>query len=90
MFQCFLIGREKRGIEDRVNLPLQGNAEAEGHAGDYFFDLKGASSLHLELFGSIHVKIGCFEPDFISHLPRGELGCYLFLHFLLGDFVGGR
>ena len=29
MFRCFLIAGEKGGMEDRVDLPLGGNAEVE-------------------------------------------------------------
>ena len=32
MLQRFLISRKKEGMEDRVNLPLRGNSEAEGCA----------------------------------------------------------
>ena len=76
-------------MEDRVNLPPRGDMEAEGCAGDYFFDLKGAGSFHLELFGPIHMEVGCFEPNLISHFPRGKFGGYPFFHLLLGYFVGG-
>ena len=31
VFQCFLISHEKGGMEDGVNLPPRGNAEAEGY-----------------------------------------------------------
>ena len=88
MFRGFLVGREKGGMEDGVNLPQRGNAEVEGCMGDNFFHLEGARSLHLEFLGSIRVEIGGFKPYFISFSPRGELGGYLFLHFLLGYFVG--
>ena len=54
-------------MEDRVNLPPRGDMETEGCAGDYFFDLEGAGSFHLELFGPIHMEVGCFEPNLISH-----------------------
>ena len=76
-------------MEDRVNLPPRGNLETEGCLGDNFFDLKRTSSFHLELFGCVHMKVGCFEPDLVSHFPRGKFGGYLFLHPLLGNLVGG-
>ena len=88
MLQCFLIGREKRGMEDRVDSPLRGNTEVEGHVGNYFFNFKGAGSFHLELFGPIHMKVGRFEPDLIPHLPRGEFRDYPFFHLLLRNLVG--
>ena len=43
------------------------------YCNNYFFDLKGASSFHLELFGPVHMKVGGFEPNLISHFPRGVL-----------------
>ena len=76
-------------MKDGVNLPLRGDVEIEGYAGDYFFDFKGTGSFHLELFGPVHMKVGCFEPDLISHFPRGKFGGYLFFHFLLGYLMGG-
>ena len=88
MLQCFLVGQEKGGMEDRVNLPPRGNVEAEGHSGDSFFHLGGTHWLHLEFLRSIHVEVGGFEPYFISYFPRGELEGYSFLHFLLDYFVG--
>ena len=60
-------------MEDGVNLPPRGDMEVEGCVGDYFFDLEGASSFHLELFGPVHMKVGGFKPNLISHFPRGEL-----------------
>ena len=60
MLRCFLIVGEKGGVEDRVDLPLGGNAESEHHAGDGFFYLKWAGSSHLEFLGSVHVKVGGF------------------------------
>ena len=88
MFHGFLVGSEKGGVEDRVKFPLSRNLEMEGHAEDDFFHFKGASSFHLELFGSIHVEIGCFKPDLVPYLPWSELGGYLLLHYLLGHLVG--
>ena len=88
MLQGFLISCEKGGMEDRVNLPLRGDAEVEGCVGDDFLYFEWTSSFHLEFLGSIHVEVCCFEPDLISYLPRNELGGYSFLHFLLGHFVG--
>ena len=76
-------------MEDGVNLPLRGNLEAEGRSGDNFFDLERTGWFHLELFGAIHMKVGHFEPDIISHPPRGELRGYPFFHLLLGNLVGG-
>ena len=67
-------------MEDGVNLPLGGNVELECHVGDNLFDFKGASPFHLELFGAIHMKVSCFEPDLISHFPRGKFGGYPFFH----------
>ena len=89
MLQCFLISREKGGMEDGVNLPPRGDVEAEGHAGDNFLDFEGTSSFHLKLLGAVHVEVCRFEPDPISHLPRSEFGGYLFFHLLLGDLMGG-
>ena len=88
MFQSFLVGREKGGMEDRVNLPPRRDAEMEGCAGDNFFNFKGTGSFHLELFGTVHMKVGGFEPDLVSHFPRGEFGGYSLFHLLLGYFVG--
>ena len=90
MLQHFLISRKKEGMEDRVNLPLRGNAKVEGSAGDNFLNFKGASSFHLEFLGPIHVKVGHLKPDFISHLPRGEFGGYPFFHLLLNIIVDSR
>ena len=58
MLWCFLIHGKKGGVEDRMNLPLGGNAEKECCSGDYFFHLKRTRSFHLEFLGSIHVKVG--------------------------------
>ena len=88
MLQGFLIGHEKGGMEDRVNLPSGGDAEAEGHAGDDLFYFEWTGSFHLELLRSIHVEVGCFEPDLISNLPGCEPRGYLFPHLLLSHFVG--
>ena len=87
MLRHFLISREKGGMEDRVNPPMRGDVEMEGHPQDDFFHFKGTSSFHLEFLGSIHVEIGGFEPNLISHLPRSELRGNLFLHLLLGNFM---
>ena len=76
-------------MEDRVNLPLRGDAETEGRSGDDLFYFKQTGLFHLELFGSIHVEVGCFKPHFISDFPRGKFRRYLFLHFLLSHLVGG-
>ena len=46
------------------------------------------SSLHLELLESVHVKISCFQPDFVSCFPWSEPGCDSLLHLLLGNLVG--
>ena len=59
MFHSFLIGSEEGGMENQMDLPSRGNAEAENHVGDNFFHFKWACSFHLELFGSIHVAISC-------------------------------
>ena len=75
MLQCFLISREKGGMEDRVNLPSRRNTKVEGHARNDFFNLKGASSFHLEFLGSVHVEVGGLKPDHISYFPWGE--CYV-------------
>ena len=75
-------------MEDGVNLPPRGDAEVEGHVGDNFFDFERTSLFHLELLEPIHVEVGRFEPDFVSYFPRGELRGDLFLHLLLGNFVG--
>ena len=88
MLQGFLIGREKGGMEYRVNLPLRRDVKVEGCVGENLFHLEQASSFYLEVLWSVHVEIGCFKPDFISHFPGDELGGYLFLHFLLSHFVG--
>ena len=71
-------------MEDRVNLPLRGDAETEGNVGDDLFNFKRTSLFHLEFLGFIHMKVGGFKPDLVSHFPRGEFGGYSFLHFLLG------
>ena len=47
-------------MEDGVDLPLGGDAEAECCLGDDFFDLKWTSPLHLEFLGSVHMKVGGF------------------------------
>ena len=87
MFQCFLITSEKGGVEDRVDLPLGGDAEAEHRAGNDFFNLKWASPLHLKFLGSAHMKVGGFQPDLISYFPWGIFGDYLLFHLLLGQFM---
>ena len=71
-------------MEDRMDLPLGGNTEAECHAGNDFFDLKWACPLHLEFLRSVHVEVGGFQPDLVSHFPRSVFGEYPLLHFLLG------
>ena len=47
-------------MEDGVDLPLEGDAEAERRTGDDFLNLKWAGPLHLEFLGSVHVKISGF------------------------------
>ena len=89
MLWGFLIGCKKGGVEDRMYLPLRGDTEVEGHAGDNFFHFKRTASFHLEFLWSIHVEVGSLEPDFISYLPWGKLGGYLLFHLLLGHLVGG-
>ena len=87
MFQCFLIGCKKGGMEDGMNLPPRWDAETEGHVGDDLFDFKGTRSLHLEFLWSMHMKVGGFEPDSVSYFPRGEFGGNPFLLLLLGNLV---
>ena len=89
MLQHFLVSQKKGGVEDGVNLPLRWNPEVEGSPRDDFFDFEGASSFHLEFLGAVHVKVGSFEPDLISHFPWGKFGGYLFFHLLLCNLVGG-
>ena len=89
MFHGFLAHGKKRSVENRMNFPPRGDVETESCVEDDFFDIKGTGLFHLELFGSIHVKIGHFKPDLISCFPGQEFGRYPFLHFLLGHFVGG-
>ena len=89
MLHSFLIGSEEGGMEDEMNLPLRWDVKTEGHLGDNFFNLERTCPFHLELFGAVHMKVGRFQPDLVFHLPRGELRGYLFLHLLLGNFVGG-
>ena len=48
-------------MEDRVDLPLRGDMEAEGHVGDNFLHFERTSSLHLELLGSVHVEVSGFK-----------------------------
>ena len=74
-------------MEDGVDFPLGGNAEAECRMGDGFFNLKRASLLHLEFLGSAHVKVGGFEPDLVPYFPQGVFGGYPLLHPLLGQFM---
>ena len=75
-------------MEYRMNLPLGRDAEMEGHTGDDFLNLEWTSSFHLEFLWSIHVEVGSFEPNFVSHFPRSELGGYSLFHLLLGNLVG--
>ena len=89
MLCCFLVSREKGGMEDRVNFPPRQKAEAEGSAGDNFFHFERTCSFHLEFLWSIHVEVGGFKPDFVSHFPRSKLGGYPLFHFLLGYLVSG-
>ena len=44
-------------MENRMDFPLGGNAEAERCSQNNFFNFKRASSPHLKFLGSIHVKI---------------------------------
>ena len=89
MFHSFLVGQEKGGGENRVNLPARGNLEVEGCVRDDFFYFKRTSSFLLELFGSVHVEVSHFEPDLGSYFPGKEFSGYSFLHLLLSHFVGG-
>ena len=89
MLHGFLIGGKERCVEDRVNLPLGGNSEAEGCSRDDLFDFKWTASFHLEFLGSVHVKVGGFKPDLVSSLPRDVLRGYSLFHSLLGYFMGG-
>ena len=67
MFCSLLIGYEKGGMKDRMNLPLGRNAESEHHVGYYFLNFKWTGSFHLELFGSSHMEIGHLQPNLISN-----------------------
>ena len=75
-------------MEDGVDLPLGGNSEVERRSRDDFLNFKWTGSSHLEFLGSVHVKIGGFQPDLLSYFPWGIFGDYLFLHSLLGQFMG--
>ena len=88
MFHSFLVGCKEGHVEDWVDLPSRGNAEMEGSSLNDFFDFERTSSLHLELLGSSHMKVGFFQPYLILNLPWSELGHDLLLHFLLGHLVG--
>ena len=77
-------------MEDPVDLPSRGDMESGGSSGDDFLDFKQTSPLHLEFLGPSHMKIGHFQPYFLSDLPESELTCYLLLHFLLGYLVGSH
>ena len=74
-------------MEDGVDFPLGGSAEVEGRVQDDFLYFKWTSPSHLEFLGSIHVKIGGFQPNLVSYLPQGVFGGYSLLHPLLGKFV---
>ena len=74
-------------MEDGMDLPARGDAEAEGHAGDHFFNFERTHSFHLQFLGTIHVKVSCFKPDLVSYFPRGEFRGNPFLHSLLGNLV---
>ena len=84
MLRCFLVDGKERCVEDRVNFPLRRDPKAEGCSRYDLFDFKRTSSLHLEFLGPIHVKIGGFQPDFLSYFPWGVFGGYPFFHSLLG------
>ena len=88
MLWGFLIGCKKGGMGDGMNLPPGGDTESESCAGDDFLYFKGTYSFHLEFLWSIHVEVGSFEPDLVSHLPGSKLRGYPFSHPLLGYFVG--
>ena len=88
MFCSFLVGYKKRGMKDRMDLPLGRDVEVEAHVEYDFFDFKWTGSLHLELLWSSHMKIGCFQPILISNFPQGEFCSYLLFHFLLSYLVG--
>ena len=60
MLRCFLVGGKEQCMEDRVDLPLGRNVEVECRSRDNLFNLKQASSLHLEFLGSIHMEVGSF------------------------------
>ena len=75
-------------MEDRVNLPLRGDVEAESCSRDDFLHFEWTGSFHLELLGPIHVEVGHFEPHFVSDFPGGEPRGYLFFHLLLSHLVG--
>ena len=88
MLRHFLITGEKGSVEDRVDLPFGGNAEAEHCSQDDFLNFKWAGPSHLKFLGSVHVKIGGFQPDLFSYFPWGVPGGYPFLHSLLGKLMG--
>ena len=89
MLWGFLIGHEKGGVKYRVDLPLGGNLEAEGHVGDDFLHFKWTGAFHLEFLEPIHVEVSCLEPYFVSDFPGHKLGRYLFFHLLLSHLVCG-
>ena len=90
VFHSFLISCKEGSMEDQVNLPSQGDAESEGSWRDDFLDFKWTSLLHLEFFGSSHMKVGRFQPYLLSNLPGSELGCDSLFHFLLGYLMSGH
>ena len=64
--------------------------ESEDGSRDNFLDFRWTSPLHLEFLGSSHLKVGRFQPYFLSDLPGSELGCDSLFHFLLGNLVSGN
>ena len=60
VLRCFLVGSKERCMEDRVDLPLGGNVEAERRSRDNLFNLKQASPPYLEFLGSVHMEVGSF------------------------------
>ena len=84
----FLVGREKRGMEDVVYFPGGWQAEMVGEGGKYLRYFKESLSFGSELpRGIVETEVCCFQPHIISNFPRGKVPSVSFSHDSASHFM---
>ena len=89
--RSFFVRREKRSMEDAVDLPGRREVKAIGIRGYDLRDLKGAFLLRGQfLGGEVDLQLVRVKPDLRSYFPRGELHSNPFFNRLSCLGVSGR